>query len=325
MTKQDIIHNIHTLVSHNVIGDKQLINRYKGFKGELSFETYLKSNYNRYKLLDGGMIFSIDSSKSSINNSVYITVTNQINNLNDYINLYSNLHNLDFKHLFLVVYENKHWEQKPVMIYPNETIKLPVPKLKIMTYDIENKKFLNTSNSISQFTNLFEDLPERKKSSYPISDTSIEYLLKMLNPFDINDLIKIYLNRLFLDGYIGFSKKKGKISDIDLILKRPHGEYRLIEIKEKDLAKKIIGFGLDTPRLEDMNTIQTKSKLDYYLTVRHINNQKDRELIGWKMISINDFSKNVKGQKTTEGGTGMRSTSSKNPTVICQLKHFKEI
>jgi hypothetical protein len=74
-----------------------------------------------------------------------------------------------------------------------------------------------------------------------------------------------------------------------------------------------------------MNRIMMHSKLNYYLTVRHIDNQKDRKLVGWKMISINDFSKNVKGQKTTEGGTGMRSINSNNPTVICEVKHFTEI
>ena len=324
-TKQEIISHIHTLVSNNVIGDKQLMSRYKGFKGELCFESYIKKTYGKYELLDGGIIFSIDNSESSLNNSIYLTVTNQLSNLEDYKKIYAKLSNIGFVEMFIVFYDAENWTLEPVMNYPNDTIQLPIPDLTIKTYDIKNNQFNDTNDKISLFSNLFQDVPIRKKNTYPIESSSKTYLLKELTQFDFEDLIKMYLNRLFLDGFIGFGKQKGKISDIDLILKRPDGDYRLIEIKEKDLAKKIVGFGLDVPRLDDMLRITEFSSLNYYLVVRHINNQTKRELVGWKTISINDFSDNVKGQKSTEGGTGMRSISSKNPTVICKLNNFSKI
>jgi len=325
MDKTEIIAHIHTLVSHNVIGNKQLMSRYKGFRGELSFETFLRSKYKNYQLLDGGMIFSLDSSKSSLNNSIYITITNASFDLDEYRNLYKHLSKLGFEKMFFVSYDQSNWEIVPVMKFPKEIISLPIPDLEFLEYDMVQNSFEATTDQISIFTDLFDDMAVRKKSRHAIKEESKTYLETALMKNDWDDLIKIYMNRLFLDGFIGFGKDKGKISDIDLILKRPDGEYVLIEIKEKDLAKKIVGFGLDLPRIDDMNRILKDSNLAYYLVVRHINNQRDRKLVGWKMISIADFSKGIEGQKPTAGGTGMRSSTSYNPTLICEESLFQEI
>ena len=168
-------------------------------------------------------------------------------------------------------------------------------------------------------------MPKRGKNQYAIEPACKEWLIAHLSPFSEKQLLKIYMDRLFFDGFIGFSKDKGKSSDIDLIVIRPSGEYRFIEIKEKDLPRSKQGFGLDVPRIKDMERIQEQSSIEYHLVVRHINNQKDRELIGWKYIAINDFINDVKGNKAVEGGTGMRSSNSSNPTLICSLNKFSNL
>tara|TARA_R110000744_G_scaffold114988_1_gene215056 strand:- start:8504 stop:9481 length:978 start_codon:yes stop_codon:yes gene_type:complete len=322
MTKAEIISNIHTLVSHNVIGEKQLMSRYKGFRGEFSFENYIRTKYKKYVLLDGGIIFSIDNSESSLNNSVYLTATNSQSGLEDYKNIYKRLSNIGFKKMFFVLYNQENWKDFTVMHYPDKDVNLPIPDFKIFEYDGVGNTFEATNNQISIFSDLFFDFPIRKKNSFPITEQSKLFLIEALREYELEDIIKMYVNRLFLDGFVGFGKNKGKISDIDLILKRPDGAYRLIEIKEKDLARKIVGFGLDVPRLDDMNRIRQESGLDYFLVVRHIADQSERKLIGWKMISIKEFDNQVCGQKPTEGGTGMRSLNSVNPTVICEVEAF---
>ena len=63
--KNEIIGHIHTLVSNNVIGDKQAMSRYKGFRGELFLDSYMKEKYPSRQYFEGGMIISQDSVQTS--------------------------------------------------------------------------------------------------------------------------------------------------------------------------------------------------------------------------------------------------------------------
>ena len=150
--------------------------------------------------------------------------------------------------------------------------------------------------------------------------------MKNLKEFDREQLLHMYLNRLFLDGFIGFLKEKGKPSDIDFILKRPDNKFVLVEVKEKDLPKGgKIGFGLDVSRLNDFIRIQTNSEFKCVLVVRQVNNQTQRNFVSWKYITISDFNADVKNQNTIAGGNGMRAENTDNPTLICSLGLFKDL
>lgn len=325
MNKEEIINNIHTLVSNNVIGDKQLFNRYKGFKTELELEEYIENKYHQTKLLDGGIIISKNSNISSLINSIYVTITDNKYDLENFSKLYSGLCKLKFEKMFLVFYEEA-WKKENVMIFENEVIDLPVPQLQIFEFEIKKEKFEKTNHSLKSISDLFPNLEKRERNKYPIGEKTKRWLDDNLIKFQKEKLTKIYMNRLLLDGYIGFSKSKGKMSDIDLISKKADDKFRLIEIKEKDLPKRNKkGFGLDIPRLEDMKKIESTSRIKYHLIVKHINNQSDRKLINWKQISIANFDKNVKNQKEVLGGTGMRSSNSINPTKICDFNLFRNI
>ncbi|OAD90714.1 hypothetical protein A7A78_14185 [Aequorivita soesokkakensis] len=324
MTKEEILNGIHELLSKNVIGGAQMMARYKGFRGELFFENFLSEKYPVFKILEGGIIMSKNSTKTSLDNSMYFTVLPDTSDLGDYKNIYKALSNIGFMEMYIILYADD-WQEKEVMKFETETISLKVPSLKILKFDAQQNEFIETNNDVKNVTGFLEDLPKRGKNQYAIEPDCKEWLIANLSQFSEKQLLKIYMDRLFFDGFIGFSKNKGKSSDIDLILIRPTGEYRFIEIKEKDLPKSNQGFGLDVPRLEDLGRIQEQSSIEYYLAVRHINNQEDRELIGWKYISITEFEKDVKGNKTIEGGTGMRSSYSSNPTLICSLSKFRNL
>lgn len=325
MEKKEIIEGIHTLVSNNVIGEKQAGNRYKGFRGELFFEDYLTSRYPMYKQMEGGMIISRDSEESSLNNALYLSVIPQEQYNEDYLKIFSVLSRLNFQKMYLVLYTD-NWNLQPVMSYYNGDISLKVPEMEIYEFNSQNSNFEKTSNKVSVVTDFFKTKQNRKKNLYPIPDSVRKELIENLKDFSSAQLTKIYVNRLFLDGYTGFGKEKGKPSDIDMILRAPCGAYRLIEVKEKDLPKQAKkGFGLDIPRLNDLLRIANETGLEYFLAVREINNQTERKLVAWKRINIKDFALNVRGNTSVTGGTGMRSETSVNETLICSYDLFRNL
>lgn len=326
MGKLEIIEGITILVSNNVIGDKQAENRFKGFRGELFLENYITEKYPFYKQLEGGIIISKNSTDTSLDNSIYITIIPKENLDEDYKNIYCSLAKLGFEKMFLVAYTNANWTKTPVMFFENETIQLWVPEMEIYEFKTESGNFKTTSNTTTVITSLFNSVEKRGKNIFPIEQSTTDMFTENMIQFSEIQLLKIYMNRLFLDGLIGFGKEKGKLSDIDLILKRPSGEFKLIEIKEKDLPKKNTkGFGLDVPRLKDMIRIATETKLEYHLVIREINNQTDRKLVGWKHIKIRDFANNVNWEEEIKGGTGMRSPNTYNPTLICPYRLFNDL
>lgn len=323
MKIEDLIDGIHTLVSHNVIGDKQAFNRYKGFRAELLFEDYLIYKYPKYKILEGGIIISKDSSVSSLDNSVYLSIISYSEFTSDYNNLFQILSNIGFKEMFLITYDDRSWESRNVMDFKTGNISLSVPQIKVRQFDITTADFGVESDDITKITGLFSINADRNKNRFPVTSDSRKWLFSNLEGFSYKQILKIYMNRVFFDGFIGYGVQRGKPSDIDFVLKRPDGKYSLVEVKEKDLPKNHIeGFGLDVPRIKDFTVIYELTKLDYFLVVRQINNQADRKFVSWRKINIKDFKLGVEGSSKIKGGTGMRSIYSHNDTLICPLELF---
>lgn len=326
MKKHEIIEHIHTLVSNNVIGDKQAMSRYKGFRGELFLEIYMEGKYPSRKYFEGGIIISRNSSESSLNNSMYISVLSKNEYTSDYAQIFSYLSDIGFEEMILILYDEQKLEIKPVMVFDSSSISLPVPEMTIYRFSPIDKKFKPALEDIAAVLNFFDSNALRSRNKYEIKTQTFDWLQNNLSEFPQSKLLKIYMNRLILDGFIGFGKKKGKPSDIDMIVKKPSGKFSLIEVKEKDLPKKYKkGFGLDVPRLDDMMRISRQTGLDYFLIVREINNQTDRDLLGYKYISLKDFEADVLGSETVTGGTGMRGESTINETLICSYHLFSDL
>ena len=325
MNKTQIIEDIHTLVSHNVIGDLQLMSRYKGFRGELFLNELFKTKKDR-ELYEGGMIISTNkSAASSLDDAVYINIVDKAKYNDNYIEIFRLLSTLDFKSMYLIVYDTDYLINTDVMIYEDETIAFDIPKMDVKLYDLNTNSFSEANDGIVTITNEFENQSKRNKNTYTITEDSKIWLIDELSAFDENELYHLFMTRLILDGYIGFSKVKGKPSDIDLITKK-NENFSLIEVKEKDLPKQAKkGFGLDVPRLKDFDRISKSTGLPYFLIVREVDNQTDRNFLGWKYINITDFIEDVKGEAEVEGGTGMRSSYSNNPTLICSYEKFQDI
>lgn len=228
--------------------------------------------------------------------------------------------------MILVLYEEDKFEVKPVMNFTSGSVNLPVPELTAYFFSVADMTFSRQTKDINDILCFFETENHRKTNASKITPATFDWLFENVKDFSESQLIKIYMNRLFLDGFIGFAVKKGKPSDIDMVVKNSAGKFSLIEIKEKDLPKiNKKGFGLDVPRLKDFLRISEQTGLDYYLVVRHVNNQTDRALIGYKYISVEDFAKDVKDSETVIGGTGMRGTFTKNETLICSYDLFSNL
>ena len=323
MNKAELISDLHQLVSLNVIGDKQLFNRYKGFYSELLFEEKI-STYNNFEKFTGGFMIPKAGKESSLMDSVYFTCIHVRSDHKRYEELYRILSQVGFTDMFLIKYDPDKLNYHEVIKLEDSTYSFPVPDFKVFAFNFESRKFEYVSDDIEILTGLFKSKKIRNKNKYQIKTETKNWLHNKLNDFCYEEIFKIYINRLIFDGFLGFSKYKGKPADIDYIIKKSDGKYKLLEIKEKDLPKRSKpGFGLDTGRLDDFRKIQDKTGLDYMLIVRHINNQKDRELTNWKYVTINDFYEDCRNEKPVEGGTGMRSANSSNPTLICSLGKFR--
>ncbi|WP_412471223.1 hypothetical protein [Halobacteriovorax sp. RT-2-4] len=314
-----ILTDLHELVSHNVIGEKQLRPRYLGFRAELDSKSILCTYYS--KVLSGGYIISLDSSESSLNNSIYFTCVPNMADISDYQKVYIELKKLNFKTMYLLIY-SEPFEDKEVMIFEDKKVSLKCPSFKVMSFNYEENLF-EVCDDLEVFISEFEKVSVRGRNTFPIGVDYQRMLISSLNHYEKSDLIQLYVERLVFDGFLGFSIKKGKPSDIDAIGILDDGTIELIEIKEKDLPKvNRKGFGLDTPRIRDFQQIEKLTGLNYRLFVRHVNNQKDRKLLNWLCIAISDFVEDVVGESEVEGGTGMRSQYSKNPTKICSFEKF---
>ena len=97
----------------------------------------------------------------------------------------------------------------------------------------------------------------------------------------------------------------------------------MLEVKEKDLSKREPrGFGMDIRRIRHMRKLSRFLELPFLYVVRQVNNQTERLHMGWHYIEIEDFHANTKDLAPIEGGFGMRSVHSSNPTKVCPFEHF---
>jgi len=163
MTKEEIISGIHTLVSNNVIGPKQLMSRYKGFRAELLFKSLRHSNYENIKMLDGGITISKDSTESSLINSIYFTITANKANLREYEEIYGYLSGIQFESLYLL-FPIEDWKKREVMTFEEETISLMVPDFEILKFNSTCKVFENTNNEVKTITDFFKNQEKRNRN-----------------------------------------------------------------------------------------------------------------------------------------------------------------
>lgn len=321
--KQYVVDCLSILLKHNTLGDTAYESRYKGFSAELDFVDWLrKYRKDKVNIYAGGYLVPPDKvgNSSSLDKSIYFTISQDP--FEEYVKIYDRLSGLNFIKMFYIQWDDNIeidcWQHKDIFQDGNS---LPVPTFKVYIY----KENCFEESSFEHFLSNYK-LENRKNQNKIFKNDVVEFWNNKLKEFNYEDLKSLYVQRLFFDGYIGLSRVHGKPSDIDLIiLNLENNKMFLLEIKEKDLAKSIKGFGLDTPRITDMQRLKRVWGDELFYIVRHINNQYERKFQAWKLIEIDDFVKNIDMKKTIEGGKGMRSKNSSNPTIICSQEHFKTL
>ena len=142
--------------------------------------------------------------------------------------------------------------------------------------------------------------------------------------FSVKSLLKLYVERLFFDGYFNLTRTRGAPLDIDTFVRAKDGGLCLLEIKEKDISKRDPrGFGMDLRRVESLSILSAAFSAKAFYVVRHVNNQTQRQFVDWRIIDLEQFKSQIAYSPTVEGGTGMRSASSHNPTRVCRFEYFK--
>lgn len=328
-SKNEIIESIHNPLYFNIYcpdknperGWQGYKNRVIGFRSEIDFlvnsmQWFPDSNYTPF---DGGYIIPRHKSPENI----YITISPD--QPDSYTELYSKMLNHNMKKMFFI-----HYSMEEIISTSRRTdiscVGVPVisPAMKVYEYDHENRIFKSCGTDYYGFVDQYFKIRKPVKACYSLEDP--DYIYKMLGEYDIKFLSTILANRYFFDGVIGLKYSKGISCDIDAIIKRlEDNEYRIYEIKEKDLSKTPpFGFGMDLRRAEDLTALSISTGIPAIYVVKHIENQITRKCTGWKWIRMDDFMKF--SSPAHHGGIGMATVISKRPeTLVAPEKFFKPL
>ncbi len=335
MIKEDILKGIHHLIYNNVfcsdpnstkwtgIAANGYEKRILGFKAEIEFKRKLKAE-NKFDIFDGGILLPLVPKSKSIDQPVYLTISsNPINE--DYKNIYSKLSKLNGPRLFFVHYLDQDYVLKDIM-----DIGVYIRFTDCNVYEFLAGEFVEQPNGINEIKNTFSTKSyKRYKGKYKLREANGAFIKRTLGHYERAELLDILMTRLFFDGHIGFGKKKGIVSDIDLIVKdKSNQQYTFLEIKEKDRSKTPPhGFGMDISRMNDILDLSSITQTSYAYIVKHVNNQTERKFIEWLSINMHDFKKETaKKLHVRDGGRGMATaTSSKPKTVVVGYEAFDKV
>jgi len=319
----EVAEALYTLLSHNVGGDRQLKPRWIGFRAELELGPLLNRRERVAKMLKGGVFLPVIKGASPLDNPVYYTVIGASEDKADYLELYAEMSKIGLKSAYMIVYDNAHpftdWEMFDIM---KCGVSLPVPEFSIFRFD--GGRFNLCSEGLKALSDEFRPA-HRSGVKTRIAFSEFDWSV-IFDHVEACDLEGLYAERLIFDGLLGFGVDKGIPADIDNVIVDVDGGISLVEVKEKDRSKRPpIGFGMDIRRRDDLALLQQKTGLGVFYIVREVKDQSAREFVGWHIIPLNKYITATDGSRAIEGGTGMRSRYSSNPTSVCPSEYFQAL
>lgn len=319
----DVTEALYTLLAYNVVGDRQLKPRWIGFRAELELGSLLLKRERTEKVLKGGVFLPVVKGASPLDKPVYFTVIGASEDNANYQELYGAISKIGVRAAYLITYKNslafEAWDKSDIMTIG---VDLPVPEFSVFRY--EDEMFKPCREGLEALSGEFK--PSRRpglKAKIPFNQFEWSVIFDHIKTGHLEGL---YAERLIFDGLLGFGVEKGIPADIDSVIVDVDGGLSLIEVKEKDRSKRSpVGFGMDIRRRDDLALLQEKTGLRVFYIVREVKDQTAREFAGWHIISLNNYISATDGSRSIEGGTGMRSSYSSNPTSVCPIKNFKEL
>ena len=324
--KLEILTALHDLLSHNVIGSIQYKNRYNGFTAELDFQQWFDLN-RESALIEGGMFIPTVKSQNPFEHSVYFTCSES--SPSEFIDIYSSASTLASKGSFFIKYDTRprfaDWERKQLFQSQQngqfaEQL-FHTPPFEVFEFNPKNRTF--SSCSVTDISNRFVKSWSFLTQKY-VPEVLKNHFIQKFQQFSVKSLLRLYVERLFFDGYLNLTFSRGAPLDIDSFVRARDGSLCLLEIKEKDVSKRDPkGFGMDLRRVDSLSMLSDTFSTRVFYVVRHVNNQTQRQFVNWMIIDLEKFKSQIAHSPTKEGGTGMRSISSHNPTKVCRLEHFQ--
>lgn len=294
LTKAQIVDAIYDILTTTVANNRFFEARARGFRSELEFENYVKSK--KLNILTGGQFLFRQRNNQGFHQLVYVTVT--FESPKNYLSLYNKISQLPIvTDLFFIELEpiNK-WSSCDIPVSRmGTTIKnrsIPCPTFKIFKYDSE--KFV--SSNVSSIQNLFP-----VKNSTAICSQKNKLVYNYLSDYPEDDIAEILANRYFLDVLLR-NYKKGMI-DFDFIIENKEG-FIAVETKEKDPGGSGNNkyFGWDSRRLSWYLYLKQRICIDGWYVIREVNNQKQRNLVAWKYVTIDEFARAASWLSEMGGG-----------------------
>ena len=324
--KLEILTALHDLLSHNVIGKIQYRNRYNGFTAELDFREWLDLNRGDASI-DAGMFIPTVQSSNPFDEAVYFTCSEL--SPSEFVEIYASASSLASRGSFFIKYNTSShyadWERKQLFQSQQNGRFVEqffhVPPFEVFKFNPTTKEF--SLCSVTDISNRFKRSTNFLPRKYIPEELKNHFAQKFLS-FSVKSLRRLYVERLFFDGYLNLTLTRGAPLDIDSFVRAKDGGLCLLEVKEKDVSKREPrGFGMDLRRVDSLSTLGDAFSARVFYVVRHVNNQTDREFLNWMIIDLDQFKSQIAYSPTVAGGTGMRSTSSHNPTKVCKFEHFR--
>lgn len=323
-SKTFLLEKMHELLSYSVIGDIQYKNRYNGFNGELHFLSWFRANRNS-PLCEGGIFIPLKDISDSFEEAIYLIVVP--NPISEYhVEQLQAAKPLSKRGQYLITYDsNEHIKEW-------NCLKIDGLTDSVIPYPSSLKVFTLLDDTLSEI-----ELSELKcrtgvKPAFhkkaAINDSLKNFFIKKLVEYNYEDILNTYLSRFILDGIytrtnIDRNVQRGAPLDIDAFIYGKNKKWNILEIKEKNLSANGC-FGMDVRRINSLKKVaETFSTRAFYI-VRKISDQESRSFVSWRIISMDRFDR-FASKNFVEGGTGMRSTDSSNPTRLCNESYFKDI
>lgn len=324
--KLEILTALNDLLSHNVIGDVQYRNRYNGFTAELAFQDWFDANRTDDSI-DGGMFLPTVQTHNPFEEAIYFTCSEAPPS--EFVEIYTSASSLASKGSFFIQYNTSSdyagWERKQ-LFQSHENGQFverlfPIPPFKVFRFNPVTKEF--SPCVITDMSDMYAKSKDFLKKKYIPAHRKNHFMQKFLQ-FSVRSLLKLYVERLFFDGYLNLTLARGAPLDIDTFVRAKDDGLCLLEIKEKDVSKRDPrGFGMDLRRVDSLSILSAAFSARTFYVVRHVNNQTQRQFVDWRIIDLEQFKSQIAYSPTVVGGTGMRSASSQNPTRVCRFEYFK--
>lgn len=330
---------MHDLLSYNVIGCLEYINRYNGFNGELHFAKWFRTKTD-YARAEGGIFIPLVKTEDSFEQSIYVLVVNHddyTKHSDFYLKQLEKAKKSAAKGQYLVCYNNnepiENWKKvirkgkfgaKTAVIYPSS--------INFRKYESGSLSTL-TLSEFEKDTNISPAFPKKAK----IENFIKEHFIQKLSEYEYEDIYHTYVTRFVLDGiftslklvkdeetgYLNEVHQRGAPLDVDTFAKGSDGKWSIFEVKEKDLSGNGC-FGMDVRRINSLFKLSNIFDMKAFYLVRHIDTQESRNFVDWQIISMNTFDR-FAPSKVINGGSGMRGQGTDNPTRLCKAKYFKPL